>query len=56
MNTFIKNLTFKMYEKDFILYRTGETDNKFYFILKGRISALKPKKIISEISFDDYNT
>ena len=54
MNTFIKNLTFKMYEKDFILYRTGETDNKFYFILKGRISALKPKKIISEISFDDY--
>ena len=54
MNTLIKNLTFKYYEKDSILYHTGEIDNKFYFIIKGRISSLKPMKYIEEISFDDY--
>ena len=54
MNTFIKNLTFRYYEKDSILYHTGEIDNKFYFIIKGRISSLKPMKYIEEISFDDY--
>ena len=54
MNTLIKNLTFRYYEKDSILYHTGEIDNKFYFIIKGRISSLKPMKSIEEISFDDY--
>ena len=54
MNTLIKNLTFRYYEKDSILYHTGEIDNKFYFIIKGRISSLKPMKYIEEISFDDY--
>ena len=32
MNTFIKNLTFRYFEKDSFLYHTGEIDNKFYFI------------------------
>ena len=54
MNTFIKNLTFRYFEKDSILYHTGETDNKFYFIIKGRLSSLKPIKTIEEMSFDDY--
>ena len=54
MNTFIKYLTFRYYEKDSILYHTGEIDNKFYFIIKGRISSLKAMKYIEEISFDDY--
>ena len=54
INTFIKNLTFRYFEKDSILYHTGEIDNKFYFIIKGRISSLKPIKSIEEISFDNY--
>ena len=54
MNTFIKNLTFRYFEKDSFLYHTGEIDNKFYFIIKGRISSLKPIKTIQEISFDNY--
>ena len=54
MNTFIKNLTFRYFEKDSFLYHTGEIDNKFYFIIKGRISSLKPIKTIEEISFDNY--
>jgi len=54
MNIFIKNLIFRHFEKDSILYRTGEEDNNFYFVIKGRISALKPKRINKEISLDDY--
>ena len=54
MNTFIKNLTFRYFEKDSFLYHTGEIDNKFYFVIKGRISSLKPIKTIEEISFDNY--
>ena len=54
INIFIKNLIFRHFEKDSILYRTGEEDNNFYFVIKGRISALKPKRINKEISLDDY--
>ena len=54
INIFIKNLIFRSFEKDTILYRCGETDNRFFFVIKGRISALKPKKINLEISLDDY--
>ena len=54
MNIFIKNLIFRHFEKDSILYRTGEEDKNFYFVIKGRISALKPKRINKEISLDDY--
>ena len=54
MNTFIKNLTFSYFEKDSFLYHTGEIDNKFYFVIKGRISSLKPLQSIEEISFDNY--
>ena len=54
INIFIKNLIFRSFEKDSILYRTGETDNRFYFVIKGRIAVLKPKKINLEMSLDDY--
>ena len=54
VNTFIKNLIYRRYEKDSILYRAGEIDNKFYFVIKGRISELKPKRINIEMSLDDY--
>ena len=54
VNTFIKNLIYRRFEKDSILYRAGEIDNKFYFVIKGRISELKPKRINIEMSLDDY--
>ena len=54
INVFIKNLIFRRFEKDSILYRNGEIDDKFYFVIKGRISSLKTKKISFKISFDDY--
>ena len=54
INMFIKNLIFRRFEKDSILYHTGEEDNNFYFVIKGRISSLKPKRINKEISLDDY--
>ena len=54
MNDFIKNLIYRRFERDEILYHTGEIDNKFYFVIKGRISELKPKRIEMEMSLDDY--
>ena len=54
MNDFIKNLIFRHFDKDSILYNTGESDNNFYFVIKGRISSLKPKRVNMEISLDDY--
>ena len=54
INKFIKNLTFRFYKSGSILFHNGEMDNKFYFVIKGKISSLKPKKMYLEISLDDY--
>ena len=55
-NAFIQSLTFMKIEKDKILYHIGETDEKFYFIIKGKISELKAFKYHRIIPFDDYIT
>ena len=54
INNFIQNLTFRKFDKNSILFRNGEMDNKFYFIIKGRVSFLKPVKINVNMSLDDY--
>jgi len=53
-SAFIQNLTFMKIEKDKKLYHIGETDEKFYFIVKGKISELKAFKYHRILSFDDY--
>ena len=53
-NAFIQSLTFMKIEKDKILYHIGETDEKFYFIIKGKISELKAFKYHRILPFDDY--
>ena len=40
----VPNLKFTFYKKDEILYKEGESSNKFYFLVKGKIS-LKKKVI-----------
>ena len=52
--TLAQNLIYKQIDKDDILYHTGETDNKFYFIIKGRMSELKASKYNLKITFDEY--
>ena len=53
-NNFIDKLDYKKIEKDNILYHIGETDDKFYFIIKGRMSQLKASKYHLKISFDEF--
>lgn len=53
-NAFIQNLAFMKIEKDKILYHIGETDEKFYFIIKGKISELKAFKYHRILPFEDY--
>lgn len=53
-SAFIQSLTFMKIEKDKILYHIGETDEKFYFIIKGKISELKAFKYHRILPFDDY--
>lgn len=50
----VKNLSFVKIEKNNILYHIGESDDKFYFIIKGRMSELKANKFHLKISFEEY--
>ena len=53
--TIAKNLSFmKVENNNNILYHIGENDDKFYFIIKGRITELKVNKYNITISFEDY--
>ena len=40
-----KNLTYEKFNKGDILFRIGDTGNKFYFILNGYVTILKLKEI-----------
>ena len=53
-NLIIQNFIYKKIEKDNILYHTGEIDTKFYFIIKGQVSELRPSKCRRKLSFVDY--
>ena len=54
-NTISKNLSYEKYNKGDILFKIGETGNKFYFILKGYISILKLKEISKvKMSYHQY--
>ena len=52
--TIAKNLSFMKVENNNILFHIGESDNKLYFIIKGRITELKVNKYNIEISFEAY--
>ena len=54
--TLAQNLSYKKVDKDNILYHIGETDNYFYFIIKGRMTELKANKYYFKISFEEYIT
>jgi DNA-binding transcriptional regulator GbsR (MarR family) len=51
---FTQNLTYKKINKDNLLFHTGEIDYKFYFIINGRMSELKPSKCHLQLTFADY--
>ena len=51
---FSQNLSYKRIHKDHTLFHTGEIDDKFYFIIKGQMSELKPSKCKLKLSFADY--
>ena len=54
-NLISKNLSFEKFDKGDILFKIGETGNKFYFILQGYISILKLKEISKvKMSYNQY--
>ena len=54
ITTFVQNLSFKKIDKENILFYTGETDYKFYFIIKGSMSQLKAKKHHLKMPFVEF--
>lgn len=50
-----KNLTYEKFNKGDILFRIGDTGNKFYFILNGYVTILKLKEIPKvKMSYNQY--
>ena len=49
-----QNLTYIQLEKDNILFHIGKVDDKFYFIIKGRVSELKAIKYNLQLTFEEY--
>ena len=49
-----KQLTYTKIYRGEILFRIGEVGDRFYFILNGKISILKPKKFNYEMSIQEY--
>ena len=49
-----KQLSFTQIQKGNILFRIGDIGDRFYFILKGKVSILKPKKHTYYLTFQQY--
>ena len=49
-----KNSSFMKIDRNNILYHVGEIDDKFYFIIKGRISQLNANIKNLKLSFEEY--
>ena len=49
-----KNLLFMELKKGKVLFRIGDKGDRFYFILSGKITILKPRKIISKMNLKQY--
>ena len=49
-----KNLLFMELKKGKILFRVGDMGDRFYLILSGKITILKPKKIICKMNLQEY--
>ena len=49
-----KNSSFMKIDRNNILYHVGEIDDKFYFIIKGRISQLNANIQNLKLSFEEY--
>ena len=52
--TIAKNFSFMKIDRNNILYHVGEMDDKFYFIIKGRISQLNANIQNLKLSFEEY--
>ena len=51
-----KNLLFMELKKGKILFRVGDMGDRFYLILSGKITILKPKKVIYKMNLQEYLT
>ena len=51
-----KHLSFTQIQKGNILFRIGDIGDRFYFILSGKVSILKPKKYNYYLTFQQYLT
>jgi len=49
-----KNLLFMELKKGKILFRVGDMGDRFYLILSGKITILKPKKVIYKMNLQEY--
>lgn len=49
-----KNLSFMELKKGKILFKIGDKGDRFYFILSGKITILKPRQINYKMNFQEY--
>ena len=53
-NMCAKNLSFMELKKGKVLFKIGDKGDRFYFILSGKITILKPREINSKMSLQEY--
>ena len=53
-NMCAKNLSFMELKKGKVLFKIGDKGDRFYFILSGKITILKPREIHSKMSLQEY--
>ena len=53
-NMCAKNLSFMELKKGKILFKIGDKGDRFYFILTGKVTILKPREIHSKMSLQEY--
>ena len=53
-NMCAKNLSFMELKKGKILFKIGDNGDRFYFILSGKITILKPRQILAKMNLQEY--
>ena len=51
-----KNILFMELKKGKILFKIGDSGDRFYFIISGKITILKPRKIYAKMNLQEYIT